>query len=87
MSKGVGGRYDDDEKIIDITDYVSKKTDEEIEIDEFTNTFVHMFNQNIIAQQREHARKKFVSFMINFLLCTQIAIVVAICLIIVKIYS
>ena len=81
-----GGRYDDDDKIIDITDYVSKKSDSELEIDEFTSTFVDIFNQNIIAHQREVARKRFVHFMINFLLFTQIAIVIVLCFIFTKIY-
>ncbi len=86
MSKDGNGRYDDDEKIIDITDFVNKKSDEEIEMEQFTNHFVEMFNRGIIEKQREEARKKFINFMINFLLCTQIAIVVAICFIITKIY-
>lgn len=85
MSKD-GGRYDDDDKIIDITDFVNKKSEEEIEIEEFTNQFVHLFNQSIIAKQREEGRKQFINFMINFLLCSQIAVVVAICFIIAKIY-
>tara|TARA_B100001093_G_scaffold520073_1_gene612470 strand:- start:1164 stop:1427 length:264 start_codon:yes stop_codon:yes gene_type:complete len=83
---GGGGRYDGDDKIIDITDFVNKKTDEEIEIEEFTNHFVNMFNRGIIERQREEARKQFINFMINFLLCSQIAITVAICFIIAKIY-
>ena len=86
MSKDGNGRYDDDEKIIDITDFVNKKSDEELEMEQFTNHFVEMFNRGIIEKQREEARKKFINFMINFLLCTQIAIVVAICFIITKIY-
>ena len=86
MSKDGNGRYDDDEKIIDITDFVNKKSDEEIEMEQFTNHFVEMFNRGIIEKQREEARKKFINFMINFLLCTQIAIVVAICFILTKIY-
>ena len=35
---------------------------------------------------KEEARKRFIHFMINFLLCTQIAVVVAICFLIAKIY-
>ena len=81
-----GGRYDDDDKIIDITEFVNKKSEEEIEMEEFTNRFVHLFNQSIIEKQREEARKQFIYFMINFLLCCQIAVVVAICFIIAKIY-
>lgn len=86
MSNDDSGRYDGDDKIIDITDFVNKKTDEEIEMEEFTNHFVNMFNRGIIDKQREEARKQFINFMINFLLCTQIAVVVAICFIIAKIY-
>lgn len=80
------GRYDDDEKIIDITDYVNKKSDEEIQMEEFTSHFVDMFNQRIVEKQREEARKNFIHFMINFLLCTQVAVIVAICFLIAKIY-
>ena len=35
---------------------------------------------------KEEVRKRFIDFMINFLLCTQVAIVFAICFIIIKIY-
>ena len=87
MSGDGGGRYDDDDKIIDITDFVNNKTDEEIQMEEFTSHFVDMFNQRIVEKQREEARKNFIHFMINFLLCTQIAVVVAICFLIAKIYQ
>jgi hypothetical protein len=86
MNGDGGGRYDDDEKIIDITDYVNKKSDEEIQMEEFTSHFVDMFNQRIVDKQREEARKNFIHFMINFLLCTQVAVIVAICFLIAKIY-
>ena len=87
MSTGNDGRYDDDDKIIDITDLINNsKSEEEIEIEHFTNHFVDMFNRGIIEKQREEARKRFVYFMINFLLCTQVAIVLAICFIFIKIY-
>ena len=86
MSGDGGGRYDDDDKIIDITDFVNNKTDEEIQMEEFTSHFVDMFNQRIVEKQREEARKSFIHFMINFLLCTQIATIVAICFLIAKIY-
>jgi len=86
MNGDGGGRYDDDEKIIDITDYVNKKSDEEIQMEEFTSHFVDMFNQRIVEKQREEARKNFIHFMINFLLCTQVAVIVAICFLIAKIY-
>jgi len=45
-----------------------------------------MFNKGIIEKQREEARKRFVGFMINFLLCTQFATVVAIFFLFAKIY-
>lgn len=87
MSKDGGGRYDDDEKIIDITEFVNNnKTDEEIQMEEFTNHFVDIFNQRIVEKQREEARKSFIHFMINFLLCTQVAVVIVICFLIAKIY-
>ena len=86
MSNEGGGRFDGDEKIIDITDYVNKKSDEEIQMEEFTNHFVDMFNRGIIEKQREEARKRFIHFMINFLLFTQIAVIIALCFIFAKIY-
>lgn len=87
MSKDGGGRYDDDEKIIDITEFVNNnKSDEEIQMEEFTNHFVDIFNQRIVEKQREEARKSFIHFMINFLLCTQVAVVIVICFLIAKIY-
>tara|TARA_B100000424_G_C22870766_1_gene463705 strand:+ start:826 stop:1086 length:261 start_codon:yes stop_codon:yes gene_type:complete len=86
MNNDGGGRFDGDDKIIDITDYVNKKSDEEIQIDEFANHFVDMFNRGIIEKQREEARKRFIYFMINFLLCTQVATVVALFFLFAKIY-
>ena len=86
MNNEGGGRFDGDEKIIDITDYVNKKSDEEIQIEEFTNHFVDMFNRGIIEKQREEARKRFIHFMINFLLCAQVAVVIALCFLFAKIY-
>ena len=86
MNNEGGGRFDGDEKIIDITDYVNKKSDEEIQMEEFTNHFVDMFNRGIIEKQREEARKRFIHFMINFLLCTQVAVVIALCFLFAKIY-
>ena len=80
------GRYGDDDKIIDITNLVNKKSDEEIQMEEFTNHFVDMFNRGIIEKQREEARKRFIHFMINFLLFTQIAVIIALCFIFAKIY-
>ncbi len=86
MNGDGGGRYDDDEKIIDITDYVSKQSNEDDDIDQFTNHFIDMFNRGIIEKQREETRKRFIYFMINFLLCTQILLIIAMCLIFAKIY-
>lgn len=86
MKNEGGGRFDGDDKIIDITDYVNKKSDEEIQMDDFTNHFVDMFNRGIIEKQREEARKRFIHFMINFLLCTQAAVVIALCFLFAKIY-
>ncbi len=81
-----GGRYEDDDKIIDITDIVNKKSEEEIQMEEFTNHFVDMFNRGIIEKQREEARKRFIHFMINFLLCMQVAVVIALCFLFAKVY-
>lgn len=86
MSKDGGNRFEGDDKIIDITNYVKNDNEEDIEIDEFASRFIDLFNQNIITKQKEEVRKRFIDFMINFLLCTQVAIVLAICFIIIKIY-
>jgi len=86
MSKEGDGRFDGDDKIIDITDYVNNKNEEDVKIGEFASSFVELINQNIITKQREKTRKRYIDFMINFLLCTQVAIFVAICFIIIKIY-
>ncbi len=46
---------DDNDKVIDITDYVNNsKTEDELELDEFTNRFVNMYNQGIIDRQKQH---------------------------------
>ena len=87
MNSGDGGRFDGDDKIIDITDLINNsKSEEEIELEQFTNHFVDMFNRGIIEKQREESRNRFIYFMINFLLCTQVAVVVALCFIFAKIY-
>ena len=86
MSGDGGGRYDDDDKIIDITDLVNRKSEEEIQMEEFTSHFVDIFNQRIIEQQREETRRRFIHFMINFLLCTQVATAVALCFLFAKVY-
>jgi len=87
MKDNNDGRFGDDDKIIDLTNYVNKKSDEELEIENFTNHFVEMFNKGIIEKQREESRKRFAELMINFLLFAQFIIVIAICFIIVKIYA
>ena len=43
MSKDGGGRFEGDDKIIDITDYVSKQSEEDLEMEKFTNYFVDNF--------------------------------------------
>ena len=79
---------DDDNKIIDLTEYVdSKKSEEEIEIDNFTNDFVAIFNQSLIDRQRKIAREKYINFMINLLMLMQLLIIVVMCFIIMKLYS
>ena len=87
MSKDGGDRFDGDDKIIDITNYVHNHSEEELEMENFTNHFLEMFNKGIIEKQREEARKRFIYFMINFLLCTQIAVIVTICFVVAKVYS
>ena len=79
---------DDDNKIIDLTEYVdSKKSEEEIEIDNFANDFVAIFNQSLIDRQRKIAREKYINFMINLLMLMQLLIIVVMCFIIMKLYS
>ena len=86
MSKKGGSRFDGDDKIIDITDYVDNQSEEDLDMGIFTNHFVDIFSKEVIEKQREETRKRFVHFMINFILFTQIAITVALCFIILKIY-
>lgn len=87
MSKD-DGRYDGEEKVIDITDYVNRNTSfEEKEMKEFTNRFISMVNQNLIERQKREARERFIHFMLNFLLFTQMIVVAAICFLIIKLYS
>ena len=63
-----GNRFDDD-KIIDITDYVSnKKTKNELDMEDFSNSFMSMINQNLIDRQKKADREQFMYFMINFLI-------------------
>jgi len=82
-----GNRFDDD-KIIDITDYVSnKKTKNELDMEDFSNSFMSMINQNLIDRQKKAAREQFIYFMINFLLLSQFFTAIAICIILVKLYA
>jgi hypothetical protein len=82
-----GNRFDDD-KIIDITDYVSnKKTKNELDMEDFSNSFMSMINQNLIDRQKKADREQFIYFMINFLLLSQFFIAIAICIILVKLYA
>ena len=82
-----GNRFDDD-KIIDITDYVSnKKTKNELDMEDFSNSFMSMINQNLIDRQKKADREQFMYFMINFLLLSQFFIAIAICIILVKLYA
>ena len=87
MGGNDNGRFGDDDKIIDITELINNnKSDHEIEMENFANHFVDMFNRGIIEKQREEARKRFIHFMINFLLCTQVATVIALFFVFAKIY-
>ena len=87
MSKDDDGSYDDD-KIIDITDHVDyHKNEDDRHLDEFTNQFVTMINETIVERQKKVARERFIHFMINFLLLTQVGVAVAITFIIMKLYS
>jgi len=84
--KKEGDRFDDD-KIIDITDYVNnKQSNEELEIDNFTSNFVSMINQNLIDRQKKAAKERFIYFMINFLLLSQFISAIAIAVILNKLY-
>ena len=79
---------DDNDKVIDITDYVNtQKSEDELELEEFTNKFIYTFNQGIIDRQKRIARERFIYFMINFLMFTQLLIIVTVCLMFVKLYS
>lgn len=84
-----GNRFDDD-KIIDITDYVinkNNKVSNEIEMENFTSNFMSMINQNLINRQKKAAKERFVYFMINFLLLVQFFTTIAIFIILVKLYA
>ena len=51
---------DDDNKVIDITDYVSSsKSDDELELEEFTTRFVSVYNQSIIERQQRLAKERY----------------------------
>ena len=86
-----GNRYDDD-KIIDITDYVSNKNkqssnDNDAKMEKLTSNFMSIINKSIIDRQKKAAKESFVYFMINFLLLSQIAVVIAISIILLKLYA
>ena len=86
-----GNRYDDD-KIIDITDYVSNKNkqsnnDDDATMEKLTSNFMSIINKSIIDRQKKAAKESFVYFMINFLLLSQLTVVIAICIILFKLYS
>ncbi len=79
---------DDNDKIIDITDYVkAQKSDDELELEDFTNRFVNIYNQGVIDRQKRLAKERFIEFMISFLMLTQFLIVITIFIIFSKIYS
>ena len=79
---------DDNDKVIDITDYVTKaKSEEELELENFTNHFVSILNENLAEKRKKIAKDRYIHFMINFILLTQVCIVFVICFIIAKLYS
>jgi len=85
-----GNRYDDD-KIIDITDYVSNKNkksnnDDDVTMEKLTSNFMSVINKSIIDRQKKAAKESFVYFMINFLLLSQFTVVIAISIILYKLY-
>tara|TARA_B100000287_G_C20559960_1_gene752029 strand:+ start:804 stop:1055 length:252 start_codon:yes stop_codon:yes gene_type:complete len=78
----------DNDKIIDISDYVSSsKTEEELELEDFTNKFVDIYNKGIIERQQRLAKERFTYLVINFLLFTQLMVIISIFIIFGKIYS
>ena len=85
-----GNRYDDD-KIIDITDYVSNKNKQsnnydDVTMEKLTSNFMSVINKSIIDRQKKAAKESFVYFMINFLLLSQFTVVIAISIILYKLY-
>ena len=81
-----GDRFDDD-KIIDITDYVNnKQSNDKLDMKNFTSSFVSMVNQNLIDRQKKAAKERFIYFMINFLLLSQFISAIAIAVILNKLY-
>ena len=79
---------DDNDKVIDITSYVeASKTEEELELEDFTNKFVSIYNQGIIEKQQRLAKERFSYIIINFLLFTQLLVITSIFIIFAKIYS
>ena len=78
----------DNDKIIDISDYVSSsKAEEELELEDFTNKFVDIYNKGIIERQQRLAKERFTYLVINFLLFTQLMVIISIFIIFGKIYS
>ena len=83
---GDDDRFNDD-KIIDITDYVNnKKSNDELEMENFTSSFISMINQSLIDRQKKAAKERFIYFMINFLLMSQFISAIAIAVILAKLY-
>jgi hypothetical protein len=79
---------DDNDKVIDITDYVtSSKIDDELELEDFTSRFVDIYNQGIVDRQKRLAKEKFTYVIIHFLLLTQLLTITAVFIIFAKIYS
>ena len=75
----------DNDKVIDITSYVKdSKSEDELELDEFTNRFVNMYNQGIIDRQKRLVRERFIYFMIHVLMFTQLLVIIAVCLMYIK---
>ena len=83
---GDDDRFNDD-KIIDITDYVNnKKSNDELEMENFTSSFISMINQSLIDRQKKAAKERFIYCMINFLLMSQFISAIAIAVILAKLY-
>ena len=77
----------EDEKVIDITEFVTRNTEEDQELEDFTSRFVSIYNQGIIERQERLAKERFSYLVINFLLFTQLMVIISIFIIFAKIYS